>query len=162
MKIQTLRPAPAKSVAHVAKPAFARGPGAFAPVATPPKPAAKPGAPGRHEGIAGEERRRSQRVLLRVRANIHVALQGKPVTFEATTLSVNSHGALVVLEKGLPAESRLVLEHCTTKEKVACRVTRTAREMPEGYHVPLEFDSPAPNFWRIAFPPADWRPPEDV
>jgi hypothetical protein len=162
LKIQTLRPAPAKSPAHAARPAFARGAGAFAPVATPPKPAAKPGAPGRREGIAGEERRRSQRVLLRVRANIHVALQGKPVTFEATTLSVNSHGALVVLEKSLPIESRLVLEHCGTKEKVACRVTRTAREMPEGYHVPLEFDSPAPNFWRIAFPPADWRPPDDV
>jgi hypothetical protein len=100
-------------------------------------------------------------VLLRVRANIHVALQGKPVTFEVTTLSVNSHGALVVLEKSLPVDSRLVLEHCTTKEKVACKVTRTAREMPEGYHVPLEFDSPAPNFWRIAFPPADWKPSDD-
>jgi hypothetical protein len=34
--------------------------------------------------------------------------------------------------------------------------------MPEGYHVPLEFDTPEPNFWGIAFPPADWRPPEDL
>jgi hypothetical protein len=30
--------------------------------------------------------------------------------------------------------------------------------MPEGFHVPLEFDSPAPDFWRIVFPPLDWRP----
>jgi hypothetical protein len=112
--------------------------------------------------IAGEERRRSQRVLLRARANIHVALQGNTQSFEVTTLSVNSHGAVVIMEKGLPMDSRLVIENSATKEKVACRVTRPPREMPEGYHVPVEFDSPAPNFWGIAFPPTDWRPPEDL
>jgi hypothetical protein len=112
--------------------------------------------------IAGEERRRSYRVLLRVRASIHVALQGKPVTFETVTLSVSNHGALVVLSQSLPCETRLVLEHSGTKERVACKVARIAREMPEGFHVPLEFDSPAPNFWRIAFPPSDWRPPDDL
>lgn len=134
--------------------------GTATPTAPADKGSAKAGAV-RIEGLAGEERRRSQRVLLRVRTHIHVAPQGKPVTFEAMTLSVNSHGAMVVLEKSLPAESRLVLEHCGTGEKVACRVTRTSREMPEGYHVPIEFDSPAPNFWRIAFPPPDWRPTDD-
>jgi hypothetical protein len=112
--------------------------------------------------IAGEERRRSYRVLLRVRASIHVALQGKPVTFETVTLSVSNHGALVVLSQNLPCDTRLVLEHSGTKERVACKVARIAREMPEGFHVPLEFDSPAPNFWRIAFPPSDWRPSEDM
>jgi hypothetical protein len=112
--------------------------------------------------IAGEERRRSYRVLLRVRASIHVALQGKPVTFETVTLSVSNHGALVVLSQNLPLDTRLVLEHSGTKERVACKVARIAREMPEGFHVPLEFDSPAPNFWRIAFPPSDWRPSEDM
>ena len=111
--------------------------------------------------IAGEERRRSYRVLLRVRASIHVALQGKPVSFETVTLSVSNHGALVVLSQSLPFDTRLVLEHSGTKERVACKVARIAREMPEGFHIPLEFDSPAPNFWRIAFPPSDWRPPDD-
>jgi hypothetical protein len=112
--------------------------------------------------IAGEERRRSYRVLLRVRASIHVALQGKPVTFETVTLSVSNHGALVVLSQNLPCDTRLVLEHNGTKERVACKVARIAREMPEGFHIPLEFDSPAPNFWRIAFPPSDWRPSDDM
>jgi PilZ domain len=110
----------------------------------------------------GEERRRSYRVLLRVRASIHVALQGKPVTFDTVTLSVSNHGALVVLKQSLPCETRLVLEHSGTKERVACKVARIAREMPEGFHIPLEFDSPAPNFWRIAFPPSDWRPHDDL
>jgi hypothetical protein len=112
--------------------------------------------------IAGEERRRSQRVLLRTRANIHVALKGATQSFEVMTLSVNSHGAVVVMEKNLPVDSHLVLENAATKERIACRVTRPPREMPGGYHVPVEFDSPAPNFWGIAFPPSDWRPLEDL
>jgi hypothetical protein len=112
--------------------------------------------------IAGEERRRSQRVLLRTRANIHVGLKGATQSFEVTTLSVNSHGAVVVMEKNLPVDSQLVLENAATKERIGCRVTRPPREMPEGYHVPVEFDSPAPNFWGIAFPPSDWRPIEDI
>lgn len=107
---------------------------------------------------APDENRRSQRVTLRVRASLHVALHGKQSTFNVTTLSVNDHGAIVVVERNLPLGTLLVLEHGQTRERVACKVTRPAREMPEGYHVPIEFDSPAPDFWKIAFPPADWRP----
>lgn len=98
--------------------------------------------------------------MLRVRANIHVAVKGKATTLEASTVSVNPHGALVLLKQALPAETRLVLEHSSTREKIACRVARTAKEMPEGFHVPVEFDSPSPGFWKIDFPPADWRPEE--
>lgn len=106
--------------------------------------------------IDAADRRRSQRVLLRVRANIFVALHGKPAAFEVITLSVNHQGALVVMAENLPPDTRLVLEHAGTKERVACKVGRAAREMPEGFHVPIEFDSPAPDFWRIAFPSTDW------
>lgn len=115
---------------------------------------------GSTQAVAGEERRRSQRVLLRVRASIHVALDGKPTTFDTSTLSVNSHGALVILKQGLPNETRLVLEHHGTRERIACKVVRAPRENPEGFQIPIEFDSPAPNFWGISFPPADWRPDE--
>ncbi|MGA7854310.1 MAG: PilZ domain-containing protein [Candidatus Acidiferrales bacterium] len=122
------------------------------------KHASSAAAAGSSPALAGEERRRSQRVLLRVRANIHVALHGTPTTFDTTTLSVNSHGAMIILKQGLPADTRLVLEHCGTKERVACKVVRPSREIPEGFQIPIEFDSPAPNFWGIAFPPSDWRP----
>lgn len=138
-----------------------------APYARPPAATPKPLAPAARPGAltlnsSGEgDRRRTQRVLLRVRANVHVAVQGKESTYEATTLSVNDHGAIIVLKHSLPIETHLILQHVGTNETVACRVTRTARQMPEGFHVPLEFDRPAPNFWRIAFPPTDWRPPEE-
>jgi hypothetical protein len=143
---------PAKSSAPAGKTGYAPSPVRTAQAA---KPAPSPVSAKR--AIDGEDRRRSQRVLLRVRANIFVALQGKPAAFEVITLSVNHQGALVVMAQNLPPDTRLVLEHTGTKERVACKVARAARETPEGFHVPIEFDSPAPDFWRIAFPSADWR-----
>ncbi len=111
-------------------------------------------------GPAPSDRRRGQRVLLRIRASIHVALKGQRETIDVATLSVNPHGAMVVMDRNLAADTRLVLEHGATKQRVACRVVRSAQKMPEGFHVPLEFDSPAPDFWKIDFPSPDWRPDE--
>jgi hypothetical protein len=130
---------------------------AVKPIATLKAPNSSPAA-----GVASDERRRGQRVFLRVRTSIHVALQGKPITFDAITVSVNHNGALLVLKQSLPLQTRLVLEHAGTKERVACKVIRSAQPMPEGFHTPVEFETAAPNFWHIAFPPPDWRPPDDL
>lgn len=99
-------------------------------------------------------------MLLRIRAKIHVALKGQQTTLEAATVSVHPQGALVVVKENLPAETRLTLEHTGTNEKIDCRVTRPAKQMPEGFHVPVEFDTPSPSFWKIVFPPSDWNPAE--
>jgi len=99
--------------------------------------------------------------MLRIKLRIHVALQGKPTTLEATTLSVSPTGALVAVERSLPGGTRLVVEHGSTQERVACTITRPPRETPEGFHTALVFDSPSPDFWKIAFPPPGWRA-EDV
>jgi hypothetical protein len=162
LKIENLRIVPAKpgttQVKAVATPA---NPGPLAP--KPARPATKlgPNPAGMRQSVAGEDRRRSQRVLLRVHANLHLVLHDKNTTFEVTTLSVNDCGALVVLPRSLPLDTHLVLEHNVTKKRVMCKVARSPREMPEGFHIPLEFDTPEPNFWGIAFPPSDWRPPDD-
>jgi hypothetical protein len=128
--------------------------GAYAP----PKPILR--ATSQSPGPPASDRRRGQRVLLRVRASIHVALKGRTETIDVATLSVNPHGAIVVMDCNLAADTRLVLEHAATKECIACKVARPSRKMPEGFHVPLEFDSPAPDFWKIDFPSPDWRPDE--
>jgi hypothetical protein len=154
LKLNTLKVPPAKATSTQAKTISA--PVKAAPIVT--QTVAHP----IKQTIAGEERRRSQRVLLRVHASVHVALQGKEMTIDVTTLSVNNHGALVVIKQTLPSDARIVLEHGMTRERIACKIARPAREMPEGFHIPLEFDTPAPNFWGIAFPPADWRPPDDL
>ena len=154
MKLNTFKVPLGKSAATQAKiiPLSAK------PMSAAPKP---PAARMAHK-IAGEERRGSQRVLLRVHASVHVAVRGKQLTIDATTLSVSNHGALVVMKEALPSDALLVLEHGMTRERVACKIARPAREVAEGYHIPLEFNSPAPNFWGIAFPPTDWRPPDDL
>lgn len=113
---------------------------------------------GAGDSISGQERRQGQRVLLKIRALIHVVLQGKTTTLDVSTLSVNPCGALVLATQDLPAETLLVLEHSATKQRVACKVMRSAQKTADGYHVPLQFDSPSPTFWKIDFPPADWRP----
>jgi hypothetical protein len=162
LKIDNLKLAPGKPGTPQAKTVGAP----VKPGGTPPKPspaviAPAQGAAGVRLAVAGEERRRSQRVLLRVRVNVHVALGSKHSTFEVTTLSVNDHGALIAMPRSLALDTQLVLEHALTKKQVACKVARVPREMPEGFHTPLEFDATEPNFWGIAFPPADWRPPDD-
>jgi hypothetical protein len=110
--------------------------------------------------LTSSQERYGQRVLLRIRAQIHVMLQGKATTLDVATLSVNPRGALVVANQSLPAETLLVLEHSGTRQRVACKVTRPPQKMSDGYHVPVEFDTPTPDFWKIDFPPTDWRPEE--
>ena len=107
--------------------------------------------------IASAERRRNQRVLLRIRASIHVALQGKNAVLDTATLSVTAQGAVVVMKQNLPAETHLVLEHSGTGQRVDCKVARPPRETSEGFHTPIEFSTPAPGFWKINFPPSDAR-----
>jgi hypothetical protein len=118
-----------------------------------------PSAPGKSRG---EERRRSQRVLLRVRVNVYVNLKGQQTTLEVRTLSVNPFGAMIISEENLAPQTRLVLENTVTQQRVACCVVRGAKEMPDGFHIPIQFDAPAPKFWMIDFPPDDWKLPDDL
>ena len=92
-------------------------------------------------------------MLLRIRASLHVALQGKNAVLDAATLSVTPQGAVVVTKQNLPADTHLVLEHRGTHQRVDCKVARPPRETPEGFHTPIEFSAPSPGFWKIHFPP---------
>jgi hypothetical protein len=112
--------------------------------------------------VGGEERRRSQRVLLRIRANVYVNLKGQEAKLEVRTLSVNPFGAMIIAAENLPAQTRLVIENTVTQERIGCCVVRAAKEMPDGFHIPIQFDVPAPKFWMIDFPPEDWRLQDDV
>jgi hypothetical protein len=128
---------------------------------TPTKtPTKQPGLDPNRTALRGEERRRSQRVMLRVPVNVYLTLAGKPVTIEAHTLVVNSHGAMLCLAQHLGIDTRMEVEHKGTKERRSGRVTRQPQTSPEGYLVPVEFDDPSGDFWHVSFPPADWKPLE--
>lgn len=111
--------------------------------------------------LPGEERRRSQRVMVRVPVTIQFMVAGKSVTVQAATVSVNDHGAMVLCTRTLSTETKLELQNDRTGEKTPCRVTRKPIENSDGYLLPVEFSAPAPDFWRISFPPTDWKPAED-
>jgi PilZ domain-containing protein len=128
-----------------------------------PSPYAKPGAhprPGQATGVrpalqrqpTAEERRRAQRVLLRIRVLVHLKDRPKPI--EGTTHTVSATGGMIILAQGLEAGTKFILENPKNQQKVEVNVARPSQLNQEGSLVPVEFLAPAPNFWNIFFPPA--------
>jgi hypothetical protein len=124
----------------------------------PAKAVEKNASAGRSNVLATDDRRRSQRVMMRVGVVVRYTLNGKEVSLQAHTVAVNIHGAMICAAENIPAEMALDLEHKMTRERIAGRVTRQAQNSPEGFLIPVEFVSPSNNFWRISFPPSDWKP----
>ncbi|MHB8753678.1 MAG: PilZ domain-containing protein [Candidatus Acidiferrales bacterium] len=104
-----------------------------------------------------DERRRSQRVMLRVAVKLHVSIPGRPEVIQAHTANVNDNGALLMCPENFPANARFILEHANSRVRIGCRVTRTPQSVHGGFLVGVEFDAAAPGFWHIAFPPTDWK-----
>jgi len=58
---------------------------------------------------------------------------------------------------GTPGDA-LTLKHLMSREEKPIRVVRLTEEEPIALpRVAVEFTSPAPHFWHIDFPPADWE-----
>ena len=104
-----------------------------------------------------EERRRSQRVMLRVPVTLHVAGHEEPL--HAVTLVVNNHGGLLLVADAIPPATMLTVENEHTGHRAAAHVVRTAQITAEGALVPVEFEEEQPGFWNVYFPPAP-PPPE--
>ncbi len=108
--------------------------------------------------LLGEERRRSQRVVLRVPVTLSFQIAGQNLVAPGNTVSVNDHGAMLLCSRSFESGALLTIRHDATRKEVPCRVTRVPRESSEGYLIPIEFLEPATDFWQISFPPADWKP----
>ncbi len=106
---------------------------------------------------SGADRRRSQRVVIRIGVILHFTAQGRPTALPVFTANVNVHGALLICPQNFNAGTQLVLEHKMTRERQNCRVTRPPQRVGQDFHVPVEFEKAATDFWKIAFPPPDWR-----
>jgi hypothetical protein len=101
--------------------------------------------------------RRSQRVCLRLPITVFRKGLGANVASEEThTLIVNAHGALVQLALTVEIGQLLGIKNTRTMEELACRVVHLGPEYANKREVGVEFEVPAPRFWRIAFPPDDW------
>ena len=103
--------------------------------------------------------RRSQRVCLSAPVTVYRPGPGENVASEDTrTLLVSAHGALLVLELKVESGQALTMKHPKTHEELSCRVVYLGPNQAGRREVGVEFEEPAPRFWRIAFPPADWSP----
>jgi hypothetical protein len=107
--------------------------------------------------------RRSQRVMLKV--TVVVLTQGsdnKSVSEVARTVTVNAHGAKLLLGLNVCIGQLLTLRHSRTGEEVSCRVVYISPHQAEKREVGVDFINASPRFWRISFPPSDWtmRSPE--
>lgn len=108
--------------------------------------------------MPGEERRRSQRVIIRVPVILEVMMSGQKITVPGNTVAVNIHGAMVLCPRPLDADTTLEIINDRTRERASARVTRASRESTEGYLIPVEFNTASTSFWQISFPPSNWKP----
>ena len=108
--------------------------------------------------MPGEERRRSQRVIIRVPVTLEAVIAAEKIKLSGHTVAVNIHGAMVLCSRPLDDGTTLELVNERTRERANARVTRASRESSEGYLVPVEFNTPSPMFWQISFPPTNWKP----
>ncbi len=102
-------------------------------------------------------KRRSQRIELNVPIVLHRPPTEGPQFYERTqTLVVNAHGALMTLAEKVTPKQRLLMQNIDSREQKECRVVYVEKELKGPPKVAVEFTRPAPSFWRIAYPPADW------
>lgn len=103
------------------------------------------------------ERRRTERVLIQVHIFVQgVTSDGHAFREDAKTLVVSAHGALIRLAQDIRPEATITLTNAVTNEQQTCRIAYVKPTSGNIRTVGVEFLKPAPKFWRIDFPPADW------
>src|SRR3989441_8869098 len=104
-------------------------------------------------------RRRSQRVLMQVPLRLRgVDAQGQNFEEFTETLAINAHGSLVLLAARVTSGSAVYVRHNKTEEEQECHVAFLGPVRGGKAEIGLEFTTPRPTFWRVAFPPEDWTP----
>jgi hypothetical protein len=116
-------------------------------------------AESRETSWLAANRRRSQRVLMKIPVRISIHAGATSLSEEEThTLAVSAHGALLVVSTPLYRGQRLTLANPQTKDSLECVVAHIDRFPNEQTKAGVEFLLPNPTFWRVAFPPKDWTP----
>jgi hypothetical protein len=83
--------------------------------------------------------------------------QGPPFYEGTRTLAASAHGALINLAAKVATDQRLILKNALTGQEQVCRIVFRNKKLFGPTEVGIEFERPAPDFWRVAFPPPDWN-----
>jgi len=84
--------------------------------------------------------------------------RNKIISEETRTLTVNAHGALVLLSLKVEVGQLITLHNSRTEEEARCRVVYISPHQAQKREVCIDFLEPQPRFWLISFLPADWTP----
>jgi len=104
-----------------------------------------------------ENRRRSERVVLRIPVVVVAEDEDrKQIQEGAETQVVNAHGGLLRMRQHLHVGQSFLLNNPQSGSEMSCRVVRIEEDGMDFYRLAFEFDRPAPHFWPVVFPPADW------
>jgi hypothetical protein len=107
--------------------------------------------PGLTRPLTSEERRRAQRVLLKIA--VKVLVTGKTQAMEGFTHTVSANGGLIIIPEALAQGTKITIENMKTGKSVEAIVVRPPQFSPDGSMIPVEFGTVSPNFWNIFFPP---------
>jgi hypothetical protein len=115
-------------------------------------------AESRETSWLAANRRRSQRVLMKIPVRISGKTGLTPFKEDTHTLTVSAHGASLVVERPVTRGQRFTLLNLKTRETLECIVAHIGTFLGEPTQVGVEFMLPNPTFWRVNFPPKDWNP----
>jgi hypothetical protein len=105
----------------------------------------------------GENRRRSERILLQVNVLLSSELPGnKSYRAQAFTLVVSAHGGLLEAPVRVTVNQKITLTNQQSRKAVGCRVLRVEGPVNSNFKIAFEFDEYDAHFWPVAFPPASW------
>jgi hypothetical protein len=109
--------------------------------------------------VATTQQKRRQRTFLRVAIRISGTRAAGPEFHEFThTVVVNANGGLVALQEPVQFKQSLKMKNIETQEEILCTVVHIGKEAHGLPQIALEFNDPAPSFWKVSFPPLDWSP----
>ena len=106
-------------------------------------------------------KRRSLRVVIDIPVTVFGQdLDGKIFAEQSKTITVNAHGAIVILETDINRQKPALLMNTKTGAEVQCSIAHR-KEIAKGrFEIGLNFVDPNPRFWGMNFPPEDWNPAE--
>jgi hypothetical protein len=111
-----------------------------------------------NEAIAVKNKRRSERVILRIAVVVSAATYDGTAVIEPTfTQVVNAHGGLLTLRMKLFVGQKFLLKNSKSVISRECSVVRTEESANNEFLVAFQFATPAVDFWPITFPPKDWQ-----
>jgi len=107
--------------------------------------------------MAQTRHRRSERVLMDVPVLIRGESPDQRAFWEETfTVTVNAHGALLMMASKVSLGQKLVLRNPNQDEREG-RVSYMGSTYAGLAQVAVEFTHPAPEFWPVNSPPPDWQ-----